>query len=184
MPPSKPIHPATVHFPIAFLMLSYTLDLLHFVTSTTTLVPTSITSLLPSQPTLALTSHYSLILGLGTGVIAIGSGIIELIKMMQHSGLYEADGKTVRPKMKIALLHAGMNDVGWALALYSWYVRRGAGGLGLEKVGGGVPAAPAMVNVVIAALSLPALAYSASLGGVLVYNYGVGLSMGKKGKTT
>ncbi len=42
---------------------------------------------------------------------------------------------------------------------------------------------PTTTNVLISALNLPSLLYSADLGGKLVYNYGVGLAMGKKGKS-
>jgi uncharacterized membrane protein len=179
--PSKPLHPATVHFPIAFLTLSYTLDILHF--STTTLLPKTNSlslSLSPHLSTLALSSHYLLILGLLTGLISAATGGAQLTKMLQHGGMYESDNsgrKMMRPKVKTAFTHAGLNDVAMLMGGWSWWVRsKNAGDMG-GLVGTG------MANVVVSAVSLPVLLYSAGLGGKLVYNHGVGLSLGKKGKT-
>jgi uncharacterized membrane protein len=93
---------------------------------------------------------------------------------MIQAGMYEADGKTLKPKMKTAFTHAAMNDVMVALAAYSWFVRR-------DRTGGMIPTG---LNVLVAAVSLPGLMFSANLGGTLVYNYGVGLQAGKKGKAS
>lgn len=98
--------------------------------------------------------------------------------MISNGGMYEADGKTMRPKIKTAFTHAAMNDVAILTAAFSWWVRRG----NVDVLTGAV--VPTAINVLISALSLPSLIYSADLGGKLVYNYGVGLSMGKRGKSS
>ncbi|KAF7503739.1 hypothetical protein GJ744_003322 [Endocarpon pusillum] len=174
---SKPLHPATVHFPIAFLTTSWALDLLY--SAVTNVLPKSnflAKSLSPHLPTLTVISHYSLALGILSGVVSIVTGGAQLSKMISNGGIYEADGKTMRPKVKTAFVHAGMNDVAILTAAFSWWVRRG----NVDVLTGAV--VPTSTNVLISALSLPSLLYSADLGGKLVYNYGVGLSMGKKGK--
>lgn len=108
--------------------------------------------------------------------------------MIKNGGLYEADGKTMRPKIQTALTHAALSDVVIGLAGWSWWVRsaRGDGNMGLMGTGKGMLGAGeevTMTDMGVSALSLPILLYSANLGGTLVYNYGVGLSMGKRGKT-
>ena len=139
---------------------------------------TSLTkSLSPHLPTLTLISYYSLIVGILSGVVSIVTGGAQLSKMISNGGIYEADGKTMRKKVKTAFLHAGMNDVAILTAAFSWWVRRG----NVDVLTGAV--LPTTTNVLISALSLPSLLYSADLGGKLVYNYGVGMNMGKRGKT-
>lgn len=82
----------------------------------------------------------------------------------------------MRPKIKTAFMHAGMSDMAVLTAVFSWWVRRG----NVEVLTGAV--VPTNVNVLISSVSLPALLYSAGLGGTLVYNYGVGLNIGKRSK--
>lgn len=57
----------------------------------------------------------------------------------------------------------------------------GVMGTGKGMLGGGEEVTT--TDMAISMLSLPILMYSANLGGTLVYNHGVGLSMGKRGKT-
>lgn len=170
-----PFHPATVHFPISFLSLSWSLDLLHYAVTRSPTVSRWSTPLSSQQhlPTLSLVSHCLLGLGVISGFVSVVSGGAQLSKMLSNAGLYESDGKTVRPKIKIAFVHAVMNDATILAAAYSWYVRWV----------GGPAAGPSPANVLISALSLPLTLYSAHLGGKLVYNYGVGIHLEKRAKS-
>lgn len=73
--------------------------------------------------------------------------------------------------MKIALSHAAMNDAILLASVYSWYLRRDNVGL-----------APTGFSMMLSAIMLPVLMWSANLGGTLTYNYGVGLNMAKRAK--
>ena len=112
-------------------------------------------------------------IGIITMLPAVVTGGQQLALMINKGGMYEADGKTMRAKVKTTLSHAALNDLALIASIYSWYIRRDNVGL-----------LPSGVNLLISALMLPGLFYSANLGGTLVYNYGVGLSMGNKGKSS
>ncbi|KAK4910026.1 hypothetical protein LTR28_000094, partial [Elasticomyces elasticus] len=58
IPQDKPLHPAAVHFPIAFLSLSFGLDALYGLTSSMSL-PTLV-SYLPAQLEMTRASHFLL----------------------------------------------------------------------------------------------------------------------------
>lgn len=79
----------------------------------------------------------------------------------------------MKPKFKLTLSHAALNDVALAAAAYSWYVRR-------DQVG----FLPTDANLVISVVVLPLLLFSAKLGGTLVYNHGAGINLAKKGKSS
>ncbi len=173
-----------MHFPIAFLILSYSLTLLHYVaTSTSPLVPTAsypLRLVTPHLPTLSATAHLLLTLGILSGLVSIVTGGVELSRLIAHGGQYEADGTTTRPKIKVAFAHALVNDLVVAGAAVGWWFGGAEKDAGMEGVGGGGPSG---WTALLAAGSVPALVFSASLGGALVYNYGVGLRMGtRKGK--
>lgn len=169
----KPIHPATVHFPIAFLSLAWGLDILYAATTKLQLAPL-VKSVGTSLPDISRGAHYLQAIGLITAIPAVLSGGQQLIKMKSNNQAFEADGKTMRPKFATALTHAALNDVALLAAAYSWYTRR-------ENVG----LLPSDANLLISVVVLPILFYSASLGGKLVYNYGVGINLAKsKGKAT
>jgi uncharacterized membrane protein len=185
---AKPIHPATgqtppnyglrsklilptVHFPIAFLSLAWGLDILYAATTKLQLAPL-VNSVGTSLPDISRGAHYLQAIGLVTAVPAVLSGAQQLIKMKSSNQAFEADGKTMRPKFQTALIHAGLNDAAVLTAAYSWYTRR-------ENVG----LLPSDTNLLISVVLLPILFFSASLGGMLVYNYGVGINLAKpKGK--
>lgn len=156
-----------MHFPIAFLSLAWGLDLLYAATAKLQLGPL-VSSLGTSLPDIGRGAHYLQAIGLVTAVPAILSGAQQLIKMKNNNQAFEADGKTMRPKFATTLTHAALNDVAMVAAAYSWYTRRQNGGL-----------LPSDTNLLISALMLPVLFYSASLGGKLVYNYGVGINLAK-----
>lgn len=157
-----------MHFPIAFLSLAYGLDLL-YAGVTRFGVLQSYTS---SIPEIGRAAHYLQALGLVTGVVSAVTGIQQASKIYNNGGLYEADGKTIRPKMKVVAAHAIFNDFVLLGSAYSWWLRRDSPGF-----------APTGVNLAISAVMLPILLYSANLGGTLTYNFGVGLNLAKKGKS-
>jgi len=163
----KPLHPATVHFPIAFLSLAWGLDILYAATTKLQLAPL-VKSVGTSLPDISRGAHYLQALGLITAIPAVLSGSQQLIKMKNNNQAFEADGKTMRPKFKTTLTHAALNDVAVLAAAYSWYVRRESVGL-----------LPSDLNLLISVVALPAMLFSASLGGKLVYNYGVGINLAK-----
>jgi uncharacterized membrane protein len=163
----------TVHFPIAFLSLAWGLDILYAATTKLQLAPL-VKSVGTSLPDISRGAHYLQAIGLVTAIPAVLSGAQQLIKMKNNNQAFEADGKTMRPKFATTLTHAALNDVALVVAAYSWYTRRESVGL-----------LPSDANLLISVVLLPVLFYSASLGGKLVYNYGVGINLAKpKGKGT
>lgn len=176
----KPIHPATVHFPISFLFLSYTLDILH---STRLSLPVSLQNSLLGPHDLTSAAHSLLSLGLLTAIPAVLTGGRELITMIQKQGMYESDGVTVKTKVKATLAHAVANDVLLAVSTWIWYSRRqvsegGGGGLDVEKSSTTDAAVYAhSTSFVVAEIcTLGLLLLGANIGGTLTYNYGVGFS--------
>jgi hypothetical protein len=104
---SHPIHPATVHFPLAFLTLANILSLLY-----------GSVLYLPSNPfftrdeqnlgALSILGYAANLLGIVTSIPAILTGAAELYAMIQGNGLYQTDEKGQKklvPKVKIALMH-------------------------------------------------------------------------------
>lgn len=104
---SHPIHPATVHFPLAFLTLANVLNLVY-----------GSVLYLPSNPfftrddhnlsSLSILGYATNLLGIVTSIPAILTGGAELYAMIQANGLYqtgENGEKKLVPKVKIALNH-------------------------------------------------------------------------------
>jgi hypothetical protein len=104
---SHPIHPATVHFPLAFLTLANILNLLY-----------GSVLYLPNNPffsvdrenlgTLSILGYASNVLGIITSIPALLTGGAELYAMIQGNGLYQKDKngeKRLVPKVKVALMH-------------------------------------------------------------------------------
>lgn len=186
---SKPIHPATVHFPIAFLSLAYGLDILHTIRPN---LPASVTAYVPVDFDLTRASYYLLGLGLITAVPAVVSGGQQAVKLFSRQGMYEADGKTLKLKTKATIAHAVTNDIALAASAYVWYAKHQAanhtiaGKLGITSE---ATYAPAIWMVAVQVLTFGILMFGASIGGALTYNYGVGFSaaktsnaVGKKGQ--
>jgi uncharacterized membrane protein len=157
-------HPASVHFPITFIALTAFIDLLNgagtfpltasFVTSAFGFlsVPSALVDVLP------LLSYYTTILALLTTIPAVVTGFLDLLPLILRDGLNT-------PKVRIGLTHAGLNDVATLALAYNWWTRRS-----LE----GNAAAP--INVMLSGvLAMPLMFYAASLGGHLVYGYGMGV---------
>ena len=104
-----------------------------------------------------------------SAIPAIASGVQQMLTLQK----FEADGKTMKPKFKLTLTHAATNYAYLGATAYSWYTRKDNVGL-----------LPSDVNMAISTLALPALLFAANLGGTLVYNHGMGIQLGKKGKSS
>jgi len=176
---SPPVHPALVHFPIAFLTLAWGLDILYGLT-TTVVKPDFLVSRFAHPTTLldiTRLSYFLLCAGLIATVPTIMSGNIQLVGMIKKNGgpwAKDVDGKQLNymvPKIKATITHALLNDVVFLINLYSWWIRRGA-----ENIG----SVPNGTNMIISAALLPSLLAAAKIGGSLTYNHGVGLQMGRK----
>jgi uncharacterized membrane protein len=159
-----PVHPATVHMPVAFLMASSALDMathianhvpymLHLVAMITTGSHASLVK------HMSLLSYVATIGGIVASLPALSSGIAELVAMMQGKGL-----DVQNAKIRKTLIHAGLNDIAVLGAVYNWYTRRNRIGFASHRI-----------NLAISAAILGGVAYSAYLGGTLVYEYGVGV---------
>ncbi|GAB7343653.1 hypothetical protein MBLNU457_1645t1 [Dothideomycetes sp. NU457] len=162
-----PTHPATVHWPLAFLTAAYGLDTLYSMYS---YVPSSIAGYFPASAEMPRIAYYALSAGLLTSIPSVVTGIANAAQMVQAQGMYEADGKTLKPKMKVIIAHALSNDVIIGLSAYIWYLRNQSMSLTY---------APSSWMVGVEAVMGAALLWSANLGGTLVYNYGMGMRIGK-----
>ncbi|KAF1351970.1 hypothetical protein BDV97DRAFT_348514 [Delphinella strobiligena] len=173
-----PVHPATVHWPLTFLTTSYGLDVL---VASWGYLPASVTSSLPTATELSRISYYALSLGILTSLPAISSGVAQALKMVKAQGIKAPDG-SIKPKVKVLAAHAVVNDVVVAVSTYLWWQRRQANSARL-LLEGKDPLAyelPSGGQAVVAALLGAVLLFAANLGGSLVYDYGMGLAMGKK----
>jgi len=87
--------------------------------------------------------------------------------MIQGNGLYQTDAKgqkTLIPKVKVALMHAGLNDLVVGGAVFNWLLERNAPDF-----------RPAGYQVAMSGVALAVQMYAAYLGGDLIYTYGVGV---------
>ncbi|ORX94205.1 hypothetical protein BCR34DRAFT_620202 [Clohesyomyces aquaticus] len=163
---SNPAHPATVHFPIAFITLTGALDALYVASShpsTAGLVASTLKTLdmQLSPAMLPQLSYYTTVLALITALPATVSGVMELMPLIQRDGFST-------PKAQTGALHAALNDISLLALVYNWWTRRSA--VGFE---------PSSTNVAISALlNVPATLFAAYLGGALVYQYGMGMGRG------
>lgn len=175
-----PIHPALVHFPVTFLSVGFALDAIHGLASTA-LAPKALTTLvLDNQSDLARLAYLAHVAGFLTALPAVVTGAAELIGMWSKQGLREevraaSDGRVVstglNQKLRTTLTHAGLNDVAVAVSAYAWWTRR--------HVHDHMPTG---FSLLLSALTLPGLFYSAYLGGSLVYEHGVGVMRQGSGK--
>ena len=88
----------------------------------------------------------------------------------------ESSGETVyagmNPTVRVGVAHGLLNDIALAASAFNWWTRRNRPGL-----------EPSGLNVLLSAAMLPALMFSAYLGGSMVYKYGVGVQrMGEGAK--
>ncbi|TKA58754.1 hypothetical protein B0A55_12636 [Friedmanniomyces simplex] len=185
-PLKKPIHPAVVHMPIAFIGLAVGLDLANFLSAS---LPKALSASLPLANDATRASYFLLSLGLLFSIPAVTTGIGEAKKAIDKQGLYEKDGKTIKQKFKGVIAHAIANDIVIVVMTYIWYCRRSAakqsllGKVGLGSVGSAEAAyAPVMWMVVVEALMAALQLFSANIVGSLTYNYGFGMAIGGGGK--
>jgi uncharacterized membrane protein len=172
---SRPLHPATVHFPIAFLFLGFGLDIIYQAGDR---IPANVSQHLPNAADLTRASYYLILLGLISAVPAVITGLQQNILMIVKQGMYETDGKTIKTKVKAAISHAVVIDISLALTAYAWYARRTQllAGVIPTKLNIALPYAPEawVVGAEVAALAI--MSFGANIGGSLTYNYGVGFS--------
>lgn len=118
-------------------------------------------------------SYFTNTLGVAMAIPATLTGAVELMAMikrqdllnkLQKSGDKTNAAKRMHVKIKIGFAHALLSDVGVFAAGFNWWTRRST-----------TSNAPTDVNIVVSSICLPLLMLSASLGGVLVYDYGVGV---------
>ena len=170
-----PLHPATVHFPIAFLTAGYFLDAVYGLTTypATAGILSKVYDFKPVLGEVSRLSYLANIVGLITAAPAVVTGGAELLGMIQRQGLADklrksqdkvATVKGMHPKLKIGFAHAILNDIAIFAAGYNWWTRRNA-----------PMYVPDNVNVLLSAGCLPLLLLSAYLGGSLIYEYGVGV---------
>ncbi|KAF2676085.1 hypothetical protein K458DRAFT_425032 [Lentithecium fluviatile CBS 122367] len=164
-----PKHPATVHFPIAFTMLTGGLDALYFASTSpaTAGIVASAFKTLDIQIPLALLptlSYYSTILTLVTAIPAIVTGAMEFMPVVQRNGFSSKKAQT-------GALHALINDITIFGAAYNWWSRRNEAAF-----------TPSTTNLVLSAAIVPVSAFAAYLGGNLIYKHGMGVGKGSGSK--
>jgi uncharacterized membrane protein len=170
MASGHPAHPATVHFPVTFNILTGALDGLYalMINPTTSVLVSSVMAKLdtPIAPSsIQYASYYSTVLTMITAVPATITGAMELMPLIKRDGF-------TSPKAKTALAHAFLNDLVFFGAMYNWWTRRDVPGF-----------EPSTANLAISsAFTLPTGIYAAYLGGSLVYDYGMGIGRKSKAK--
>jgi len=165
---SHPVHPATIHFPLAFLAVANILNILYGLTLYAPyLSPFAADK--ENVGTIALAGYFLNIVGILGSIPAIVTGAAELYAMVNAKGLFITDNngnKTLEPVVKIALLHASVSDFVVFGAIYNWVIQRNRSP---EDY------APHNHQVVLSGGALGLLFFSAYLGGSLVYKHGVGV---------
>lgn len=177
-----------MHFPIAFLSLSWGIDIINQLSPN---LPRNISSNLAVSTDLTRASYYLLSIGLITAVPALITGIREAIVQINKQGLKDAQGN-MRTKSKAMIAHAVANDIVLAAATYIWYLRRSAaantvaGKLGVGTASTAAAAyAPEPWMVAVEAGIMALMFVSANIGGTLAYVFGMGFSAGgASGKKT
>lgn len=171
-----------VHFPLAFFILAFGLDILYALT-TTVLKPEYLTTRFSDPATLLDITRFSYFLlcaGLIAAIPTIATGNKQLVGLIKkNGGLYEKDaaGNTKNnmvPRIRVAITHALINDSVFILSLISWYYRRSTE----ERPNPGTT--PSELNMLLSVLALPLILAGGSSGAHLVFNHGVGLNLGRK----
>jgi uncharacterized membrane protein len=181
-----------VHFPIAFLALSFGLDIVNQLSPS---LPKNFSSSLPLSTDMTRLSYFLLSAGLITAVPTLITGIREAVVLIAKQGMYETDstgyGVVMRTKVKALIAHAVANDLVMGLTFLIWWRKRAAaanaglglaGKLGVGSVSTGAAAyAPAVWMVVLEGLLFAGLMMAANIGGSLTYIFGVGFAAGGGG---
>lgn len=105
---SHPVHPSTVHFPIAFLTGANVMNLVYGVaTYFPALSPFEVDT--PNTGMLSIAGYFLNVIGLITAVPALLTGFAELYAMVQSRGLFVTDQNTgeqrLEPVVKRTLIH-------------------------------------------------------------------------------
>jgi uncharacterized membrane protein len=164
--PRHPKHPAFVHFPITFTLLTGALDALTYFSqnpSTSPLLASAIKTLgIQLDPsTFPVLSYYATILTIITALPTISSGVAELLPVIARDGISSK-------KAKVGIAHAVINDISILGAAFNWWTRRQ--NPGLEATG---------VNMLVSTvLAVPATLGAAYLGAELIYGMGMGVGRG------
>lgn len=163
-------------------MTSQALDILYGL-STHNATSNLVQSIYDTRPLLSDISRTSYALntvGLLTSIPAQVAGGVQFLKLINQQNVLgklkaarTADEKLsvikdVHPRVKIAFVHAVLNDIVLASAVWNWSSRRG-----------NASNAPTWVNVLISAVTAPLLGVAMFLGGKMVFDYGTGVSFGR-----
>lgn len=155
------IHPASVHFPIAYLVLGSALDVGRAV-APGLLSKWSLTQSLD----LAQLAYFLQMCGLAASIPAIGSGLLDVLRTARKQGLHDPSTGKLREKMWVSAIHAMTTVVGIAGIAAATYFRAASG---LEEGW----------KVTIEAVGIGLVLYGAKLGGALAFEYGMGFSARK-----
>jgi uncharacterized membrane protein len=118
---SHPIHPATVHFPIAFFTLANVLNLIYGVSLfAPALLPFSNDK--ANTGAITILGYFLNVAGILSSVPAVLTGFAELYTLYSTRGLYIQDApkgkKTLDPIVRITLMHVGSSKY---TSLYACY---------------------------------------------------------------
>ncbi|KAJ5403243.1 hypothetical protein N7509_003114 [Penicillium cosmopolitanum] len=160
---NQPLHSAIVHWPLALIISAHGFDALQLGLP---FIPKDIVNYLPTTTELSIISYYILSLGLLTGLAAVATGIYQASRLVARlGGVYDADKKAIKPKVKTLVAHAALNDIVLLSSAAYWRTRREAGGAA------SVPDATMLaVGVALGSIQL----FAAGLGRSLVYSAGAG----------
>lgn len=105
---SHPVHPSTVHFPIAFLTAANVLNLIY---GTALFFPlfSPFTVDKENMGTVTILGYFLNVLGIVTSIPAVVTGFAELYAMITSRGLFVEDKETgtkvIEPVVKVTLMH-------------------------------------------------------------------------------
>ena len=164
-------HPASVHFPIAFLALTCGLDLLQTFNEVSGIAGES--SFATPQE-IGKAAHYTQALGLITAIPALATGFASSLKSVSAQGLWDGQTGQLKPKMRVLLIHGAVTMLAMLGHLAIWYSRERA--ISASSFLGRIN-----VQTVAFEAALTALMFvGAALGGQLAFNFGMGMSSGQK----
>jgi uncharacterized membrane protein len=158
-------HPASVHFPIAFLALACGLDLLQIFSGTFNVVDVKH---IASAQEIMKAAHYAQLLGLITAVPATVTGSLDGLKSVLAQGLYDSQTRKLKPKMRTLVIHTLVTTVASLVHLGIYFARdRARASIGtLGQLEPGMVAVEAIFTLV--------MFFGAKLGGELAFKFGMG----------
>jgi uncharacterized membrane protein len=153
------LHPASVHFPIAYLTLACGLDLLERLNADSFAAKP-----LTNDIDIYRGAYYVQTLGLITAIPAIVTGITSTTQIARSQGVIDKQAKNLRPKFVKTFFHSLASTIAILGNLVIWYRGRSAGKK-LEPVALGIETALCVL-----------LFIGANIGGTLVFTHGMGFS--------